>query len=183
MNLSKLNPIKWLMDWLNSSSIDIVRAKNLSPTPSPTMTPSPTPRITPPPDKAATPYYKDINSASSQYEIPEHILYRLLKRESMGFNPDVVSGKTSSPVGAQGIGQFMPDTAKERGIDPLNPKQAIPGSADYLRENYDEFGDWSQALAGYNAGPGAVRRYGGVPPYNETMEYIKAILQGLGYGY
>lgn len=152
-------------------------------TPTPTVTPTPSPTMTPPPDRSAMPYYADINNAASQYGIPQDILYNLLKRESMGFSPNVISGKTNSPVGAQGIAQFMPGTAKQLGIDPLNPQQAIPASANYLSQQYQKFGDWPQALAAYNAGPGAVEQYGGVPPYNETEAYIQAILAGLGYGY
>lgn len=151
--------------------------------PSPTVTPTPSPTMTPPPDKAALPYYANINNAADEYEIPRDILYGLLKRESMGFNPRVISGQMNSPVGAQGIAQFMPGTAKQLGIDPLNPDEAIPGSANYLSQQYQKFGDWPQALAAYNAGPGAVGQYGGVPPYDETEAYVQAILAGLGYGY
>lgn len=152
-------------------------------TPRPSPTPTPTPMNTPPPDRGAEPYYKVINNAAAQNEIPQDILYRLLKRESMSFNPRVISGQMASPAGAMGIAQFMPQTAASMGINPLNPNEAIGGAGKYLKGMYDRFGDWPQALAGYNAGPGAVNQYGGIPPYKETQDYVSAILSGLGYGY
>jgi len=77
-----------------------------------------------------------------------------------------------SPKGALGLGQLMPATALELGVDPAVPEENLSGAARYLRLQYDTFGDWELALAAYNAGPGAVRRYGGVPPYAETERYI-----------
>jgi soluble lytic murein transglycosylase-like protein len=80
-----------------------------------------------------------------------------------------------SPKGALGLGQLMPGTALELGVDPLDPAQNLSGAARYLRRQYDTFGEWDLALAAYNAGPGAVRRYGGVPPYAETEHYIQEV--------
>jgi soluble lytic murein transglycosylase-like protein len=80
-----------------------------------------------------------------------------------------------SPKGALGLGQLMPATARELGADPLDPAQNLSGAARYLRLQYDTFGDWDLALAAYNAGPGAVRRYGGVPPYAETERYVREV--------
>lgn len=137
----------------------------------------PVPSPTPPPDEAALPYYKQINQSAAENNVPQDYLYRLLKTESMGFNPDVVYGRLNSPVGAQGIGQFMPSTSAGMGFDPLNPNEAIPQSAKYLRAKYDEGGDdWALALARYNAGSGNVQKYGGVPPFPETQNYVKRIL-------
>lgn len=83
---------------------------------------------------------------------------------------DAVSSKD-----ALGLGQLMPATARELGVDPLDPVQNLSGAAHYLRLQYDTFGDWDLALAAYNAGPGAVRRYGGVPPYAETEHYVQEV--------
>jgi soluble lytic murein transglycosylase-like protein len=146
--------------------------------------PQPTPRPLQAPDRGAKPYLEAIQSAAKQYGIPDQVFYNLLARESMRFNPDVITGKINSPVGAQGIAQFMPDTAKwwansHGQFDPLDPMQAIPASAHYLQYLHKQFDDWEKTLAAYNAGEGAVRQYGGIPPYNETQEYVKAILNGV----
>lgn len=94
------------------------------------------------------------------------------------FNPNAVS-----PAGAQGITQFMPDTAKRFNIDPLDPKQAIPATGKYLRQNYDKFGDWSHALASYNWGEGNVQRMlagANITPPAETKDYVQTIIGKLG---
>lgn len=116
--------------------------------------------------------YKDtISSAAEKHDIPANILSALLKQES-NFNPNA-----KSPVGASGIAQFMPATAKEMGIDPSDPKQSIEAAARYLRQHLDSFdGDMKKALAAYNAGAGNVRKYGGIPPFKETQNYVKKIM-------
>lgn len=81
-----------------------------------------------------------------------------------------------SPKGAVGLGQLMPDTARALGVDPTDPAQNLAGSARYLLEQYVTFGSWELALAAYNAGPGTVRRYGGLPPYDETHTYVTNVL-------
>ncbi len=81
-----------------------------------------------------------------------------------------------SPKGAIGLGQLMPQTAAELGVDPTDPAQNLWGTARYLRSRYDEFGDWVLALAAYNAGSGNVRLYDGVPPFDETRAYIYQVL-------
>lgn len=108
-------------------------------------------------------YESMITQAATKYGVPEKGLRALLQQES-GFNPQAVS-----PKGASGIAQFMPETAKQFGIDPFKPEQAIPAAAQYLKQNYDEFGSWDKALAAYNAGPERVRT-GGVLPA-ETQNY------------
>jgi len=111
-----------------------------------------------------------IGSAEDSYpDLPKGMLRKLVQQESAG-NPQAVS-----PKGAQGLFQFMPATAKELGIDPADPHQAADGAARYLLQNFKEFGDWNKALAAYNAGPGAVRKYGGIPPYPETQNYVAKI--------
>lgn len=73
----------------------------------------------------------------------------------------------------------MPDTAPEYGIDPRDPAQAISGEARYLRDLHRTFGNWTLAVAAYKAGPGAVQKYGGVPPYPETQDYVRRVLGGV----
>lgn len=116
-----------------------------------------------------------IQRAAQQYNVPPIILSALLKQES-GFNPNAIS-----PVGAQGIAQFMPGTARGRGVNPLDPESSIMGAAKYLREGLDKYnGDIKKTLAAYNAGFGAVDQYGGIPPYQETQNYVKSILAAAG---
>ncbi len=81
-----------------------------------------------------------------------------------------------SPVGAIGLGQLMPGTARLLGVDPNDPVQNIYGAAKYLRTQWDTFQSWPLALAAYNAGPDNVRRYGGVPPFAETQKYVRSVL-------
>ena len=88
-----------------------------------------------------------------------------------GFCPTAVSSK-----GAVGLGQLMPGTAALLGVNPWDPAQNLWATAKYLREQYDTFGDWKLALAAYNAGPGNVAKYGGVPPFTETQSYIRRVL-------
>jgi hypothetical protein len=114
--------------------------------------------------------------AARRYNIPVDLFLAQINQESR-FNPQAVS-----PAGAIGLGQIMPGTAKELGVDPLDPAQNLEGSARYLSQQYKKFGDWGTALAAYNAGPGAVSKYGGVPPYKETQNYVRTILGNVGRG-
>ena len=109
-------------------------------------------------------------AAAARHGIPEDLFLRLVQRES-GWNPAAVSTK-----GAVGLAQLMPDTAALLSVDASDPAQNLDGGARYLRMMYDRFGDWRLALAAYNAGPEAVDRHGGVPPYAETQGYVKHIL-------
>lgn len=119
-------------------------------------------------------YKQQILKAAQDQDVPPEILSSLLYQES-GFNPNA-----KSPVGAGGIAQFMPGTAQGYGIDPYDPNQAIPAAAKYLRNSYNKFGSWPLALAAYNAGGGAVGKYGGIPPYPETQNYVKNIMAMAG---
>ena len=120
----------------------------------------------------SVPYEQQIDAAAQKYGIDPAILKGLIKQES-GFNP-----AAGSPAGAQGLTQLMPGTAAALGVtDVHDPAQSIDGGARYLKQQLDRFGgDYSKALAAYNAGPGAVQRYGGIPPYAETQNYVKSIL-------
>jgi soluble lytic murein transglycosylase-like protein len=120
---------------------------------------------------AGTPYSAEITAAAQRHGLDPALLAGLVKQES-GFNPSAVS-----PAGARGLTQLMPGTAAGLGVtNPLDPAQALEGGAKYLREQLDRFGgDVARALAAYNAGPGAVQRYGGVPPYAETQNYVRAV--------
>jgi soluble lytic murein transglycosylase-like protein len=113
-----------------------------------------------------------INSAAQKYGLDPALLKALIRQES-NFNPNA-----QSPAGAQGLTQLMPGTAAALGVtNPLDPAQAIDGGAKYLAQQLKAFdGDVRKALAAYNAGPGAVQRYGGVPPYAETQNYVRAVL-------
>ncbi len=107
--------------------------------------------------------------AARRHNIPEDLFLRLVQQES-GWNPGAVSHK-----GATGLAQLMPGTARLMGVDINNPHQNLDGGARYLRMMYDKFGNWRLALAAYNAGPEAVERHGGVPPYRETQNYVRVI--------
>ncbi|MDE3027145.1 MAG: lytic transglycosylase domain-containing protein [Paracoccaceae bacterium] len=97
------------------------------------------------------------------------LLEGLVKQES-AFNPGA-----KSPVGALGLTQLMPATAQGLGVNPFDAQDNLEGGAKYLAQQLSTFGRWDLALAAYNAGPGAVQKYGGVPPYAETQAYVTRI--------
>lgn len=127
-------------------------------------------------DPAAAPYAALFQAAGQRHGIDPRILSAVAKVES-GYNPNAVSS-----AGAQGLMQFMPATAAGMGIDPLDPAQAIDGAARYLSTQQRDFGSLELALAAYNAGPGAVRRHGGVPPYAQTQAYVQKVMGLLNGG-
>ncbi len=115
--------------------------------------------------------YRDVARAIAiKYQIPPSLFANLVKTES-NWNPKALSHK-----GAIGLAQLMPATARSLGVDPRDPHQNLEGGARYLRMQYNKFRSWRLALAAYNAGPGAVERYSGVPPYRETQAYVVKIL-------
>ena len=124
-----------------------------------------------------------IKEAAEANGIPPAILTALLEQES-GFRPDVISGKTLSRSGAAGIAQFMPGTARDMGVDPLNTDSAIDGAARYLVYLMDNFGfDLKTAIYAYNAGPGTVQEYG-VGATEENANYYPSIMKrATKYGY
>ncbi len=102
----------------------------------------------------------------------EPALVKAVIAAESNFNPEAVSHK-----GARGLMQLMPETAVEMGInDPMIPAENVLGGTRYLRRMIDRYGDWERALAAYNAGPEAVDRYGGIPPYRETQDYVRRVL-------
>jgi soluble lytic murein transglycosylase-like protein len=113
-------------------------------------------------------------NAARKHGLPPEFLAATLLQES-AYDVEALSS-----AGAIGIAQFMPETAQDVGIDPHDPFEAIGGAAellgDYVAEYRGQYDDaYSAALAAYNAGPLAVQRYGGIPPYRETREYIELI--------
>ncbi|WP_395004525.1 lytic transglycosylase domain-containing protein [Cypionkella sp.] len=115
-------------------------------------------------------YLQKARTAARKHGIPEDTFLRLIQQES-GWNESA-----QSPKGAKGLAQLMPETAQHLGVDINDPVDNLDGGARYLRMMYDRFGSWRLALAAYNAGPQAVEKHGGIPPYDETVKYVKAIL-------
>ncbi|MDP3342655.1 lytic transglycosylase domain-containing protein [Frigidibacter sp.] len=115
-------------------------------------------------------YLEVAKAAARRHGIPEDLFLRLVQQES-GWNHGAVS-----PKGAAGLAQLMPGTAALLGVDSSNPAENLEGGARYLKMMYDRFGNWRLALAAYNAGPEAVQKHGGIPPYAETTNYVKVIL-------
>ncbi len=115
-------------------------------------------------------YLEVAKAAARKHGVPEDVFLRLVQQES-GWNTGAVSIK-----GATGLAQLMPGTADRLGVDINDPGENLEGGARYLRMMYDRFGTWKLALAAYNAGPMAVEKHGGVPPYDETKNYVLAIL-------
>lgn len=117
-------------------------------------------------------YSSEIKKAAQTYDVPEKLIAAVMKQES-NFNSSVVSS-----AGASGLMQLMPTTARYLGVeDRFDPQQNIMGGAKYLRQMLDKFdNNIETALAAYNAGPGNVNKYGGIPPFTETQNYVKNVL-------
>ena len=128
-------------------------------------------------------YLPLLNAAERRYGIPRDLLARQAYQESR-FREDIINGTTRSPAGAVGIMQIIPKwhpsldpgdaAADERAA--LDPARAIDYAARYLASLQRQFGSWSLALAAYNAGPGNVSKYNGIPPFAETRNYVAQIL-------
>jgi len=114
-------------------------------------------------------YLNMAKDAARRYGVPEDLFLRLVQQES-GWNPGALSHK-----GAIGLAQLMPGTARKLRVNPHDPYENLDGGARYLAQQYRTFQSWRLALAAYNAGPEAVRKYGGVPPYKETKNYVRVI--------
>ena len=112
-----------------------------------------------------------IQEAAAKYGLDSRLVAAVAEAESSGNQSEV------SDVGAVGVMQLMPDTAAALGVNPYDEKQNIEGGAHYLKQMLDTFGgDMKKAIAAYNAGPQAVKDYGGVPPYAETQNYVNKVL-------
>ena len=112
-----------------------------------------------------------IHSAAQKYAVDPKLVSAVAEVESGGDQNAV------SPAGAVGVMQLMPETAASLGVNPYDMKSNVEGGAKYLREMLDTFGgDVKKAVAAYNAGPNAVKAYGGVPPYAETQDYVNRVL-------
>jgi Sec-independent protein translocase protein TatA len=122
------------------------------------------------------PYAAQINAASDKYGVPATLIAAVIKQES-GYNPSARSG-----AGAAGLMQLMPSTAAGLGVSNVyDPAQSIDGGTKYLAQQISKFnGNISLGLAAYNAGAGAVQKYGGIPPYKETQGYVKNIMAMYG---
>ncbi|NIZ08834.1 lytic transglycosylase domain-containing protein [Pseudooceanicola sp. HF7] len=118
------------------------------------------------------PFLDMARSAARRNNVPEGLFLRLVQQES-GWRDTALS-----PKGAIGLAQIMPQTARLLNIDANDPYENLDGGARYLAQQYREFGSWPLALAAYNAGPHVVKRYGGIPPYKETKNYVKVIWGG-----
>jgi soluble lytic murein transglycosylase-like protein len=135
--------------------------------------------VTAPQDTGAIPRFRGsykgeflavAKTAARKHAIPEDLFLRLVQQES-GWNPGAVSH-----AGATGLAQLMPGTARTLGVNIHDPHQNLDGGARYLRMMYNKFGTWRLALAAYNAGPGAVEKHSGIPPFAETRNYVRVIL-------
>jgi soluble lytic murein transglycosylase-like protein len=124
------------------------------------------------PSGEPVPFQNLIVAAATKYGIDPALLAGVVKQES-NFNPNAQSG-----AGAKGLTQLMDATARGLGVtDPFDPAQSLDGGARFLSGLLKQFhGDQSLALAAYNAGPGAVQKYGGIPPYQETQRYVPKVL-------
>jgi cell wall-associated NlpC family hydrolase len=118
------------------------------------------------------PLFEQVAASSG---VPASLLAAVAKQES-GFDPQAVSS-----AGAEGLMQLMPSTAAGLGVDPFDPQQAVAGAAQLLGSYLQQYnGSVPLALAAYNAGPGAVAQYGGIPPYAQTQQYVADIMASLG---
>ena len=117
-------------------------------------------------------YKQTIKDACKKFGVDEKFIMAIINQES-GYNPNA-----TSPVGAMGMMQLMPGTAKDLGVkNAYDARDNIMGGVKYIKQQLDRFGgDKRKALAAYNAGPGAVAKYGGIPPYAETQNYVKSIM-------
>jgi soluble lytic murein transglycosylase-like protein len=116
-------------------------------------------------------YYELAQQYGNEYGVDPHLVEGVMEAESGG-NPNA-----RSPVGAEGLMQLMPGTAAGLGVkNPWDPAQNVRGGAEYLSELLKGFhGNRDEAIAGYNAGAGAVEKYGGIPPYKETQNYVRTV--------
>lgn len=121
---------------------------------------------------AGAAYLPLLHATETHYGIPADLLARMAYQESRWRN-DIITGAKVSPAGAVGIMQMLPQYFPD--VDLTNPAQSIEAGGAYLKGLYNRFGTWELAVAAYNAGPGNVHKYKGVPPFAETMAYVKDV--------
>lgn len=132
---------------------------------------------TPAPSGGKTPFFDEVVKAAIAEGVDPYLYLGLVKKES-GFRQTKNGRTLTSPVGALGLSQIKPSTARELGVDPNDPIQNLRGGARYLSQQLKRFnGNEQLALAAYNAGPGNVQRFGDIPPFKETQEYVKLVTQ------
>lgn len=131
------------------------------------------------PPARAQPYLAAIAEAELRYGLPHNLLARQLYEESR-YRADIINGITVSSAGAIGIAQFLPATAADYGVDPLDPFASIDGAARYDRDLFDRFGNWEAVLAAYNWGPTKVANLGIQAAPAATVAYYSGILGDLG---
>lgn len=149
-------------------SHEISHPENLSVKPS-LLTPANSTRM----QRKLEPFKPYIRAAAARYDLPEELIAGFIWQESRG-NPRAVSH-----CGAMGLMQLMPETAKNLGVtNAFSPAQNIDGGAKYIRQMLDKFGKLDHAVAAYNAGPGNVMKFGGIPPFRETQDYVPKVLGG-----
>lgn len=130
----------------------------------------PVTEITFTPNQQEARYQPLFDLSGGEWDVSPTLLAAIAETES-NFDPTAVS-----PAGAQGLMQFMPATAREMEVDPWDPASAVDGAARYMRTSLDQFGEPELAIASYNAGRGAVSRYGGIPPFTETQSYVRKVV-------
>jgi soluble lytic murein transglycosylase-like protein len=162
-----VEPKSFSTELANATGTTLTGAATPATTAASTATATPTASELP----AGTPYASEITAAAKANGLDPALLAGLIKQES-NFNPTA-----GSPAGARGLAQLMPATAAGLGVtNVLDPVQSINGGAKYLAQQLKTFGgDVAKALAAYNAGPGAVQRFGGIPPYAETQNYVRIV--------
>jgi len=144
-------------------------ATDRSPPSVPSHTQSPSPVSENGASRFATSLNDLIRSKAASHNVSEELVRAIIQAESGG-NPDAVSSD-----GAVGLMQLMPGTARELGVDPHKPSENLNGGIEYLKQMSRKFNTLDEVLAAYNAGPGAVQKYGGVPPYRETQKYVEKV--------